>query len=98
MFGLGKSDWTYKRRMHVANNKDRVHKILQICSAIISLITIACIVCYHGFHISLAFKNVIRVVTYGSLFFYIFKYALFLCYSLHPKSICESRGSKGVLF
>lgn len=97
MFGLGKSDWTYKRRMHVANNKDRVHRILQICSAIISLITIACIVCYHGFHISLAFKNVIRVVTYGSLFFYILKYAIFLCYSLHPKKYLRKSWFEGCI-
>lgn len=98
MFGEVRTDRKYtlnKRKLHVLKHKDRVHQILQICSAVISLVTIACIVCYHGFHISLAFKNVIRVAIYGSLFFYILKYFLFLFYSLHPKKFLRKSWFEG---
>lgn len=87
MSWLGHSRKVYesKRRLHIAQYKDRVNRILQICSVIISLITIACIICYHGLYISLPVKNLIRWVLYGSLLFYIAKYFTLLFYSLHRK-------------
>lgn len=72
-------------KIHIATYKDRIHRIMQICSAVFSLATIVCIIFYHGFYISPTAKTVIRTVIYGSLFFYIIKYFTFLFYSLHRK-------------
>lgn len=72
-------------KIHIAKYKDRIHRIMQICSVVISFITIAIIICYHGLYISAHFKNVIRWIIYGSLFFYIIKYFTFLFYSLHRR-------------
>ena len=74
-----------KRRLHIAQYKGRVRRILQVCSVIVSLVTIACIIFYHGFYISIDAKNLIRWITYGSLLFYICKYFILLFYSLHRK-------------
>ncbi len=74
-----------KRRLHIAQYKGRVRRILQVCSVIVSLVTIACIIFYHGFYISIDAKNLIRWITYGSLLFYICKYFIMLFYSLHRK-------------
>ncbi len=74
-----------KRALWLAEHKDRLHNIMQICSVAISLVTIICIVCYHGLYISLPVKNLIRWVIYGSLFFYVFKYFTFFYLSLHRR-------------
>ncbi|MEG1555266.1 MAG: potassium transporter TrkG [Bacteroidales bacterium] len=59
---------------------------MQIFSIIFSVITIACIICYHGLYISYRFKNIIKLVVYCSLLFYILKYFLLIFYSLHKKA------------
>ena len=74
-----------QQKIHIATYKDRVRHIMQICSLIVSLITIGCIICYHGFYISLPVKNGIRWIIYGSLFFYVIKYGILLFYSLHRR-------------
>ncbi|MBO4504443.1 MAG: hypothetical protein J5730_06520 [Bacteroidales bacterium] len=78
-----------KRRLHIAQYKGRVRRILQVCSVIVSLVTIACIIFYHGFYISVSAKNLIRWVTYGSLLFYICKYFTLVFYSLHRKEFIK---------
>ena len=62
---------------------------MQILSVVVSLATIICIIFYHGFYISLAAKNAIRWITYGSLLFYILKYFILLFYSLHRKEFIK---------
>ncbi|MCQ2283402.1 MAG: hypothetical protein MJZ57_00715 [Bacteroidales bacterium] len=74
-----------QQKIHIATYKDRIHRIMQICSAVISLTTIVFIIIYHGFYISLEMKQFIRWFIYGSLFFYVIKYFTFLFYSLHRK-------------
>lgn len=74
-----------RQKIHIAQNKDKVHRIMQICSLLVSIVTIGCIICYHGLYISLETKNLIRWVIYGSMFFYVLKYCVFLFYSLHRK-------------
>ncbi len=78
-----------KRRLHIAQYKGRVRRILQILSVLVSLITIVCIICYHGLYISLPIKNLIRWIIYGSLLFYILKYFILLFYSLHRKEFIK---------
>lgn len=87
MFFAKKSHSAYlsKRKLHIAQYKDKVRSVMQICSVVISFVTIFCIVCYHGFYISLPIKNLIRWVIYGSLLFYVAKYFTFLYYSLHRR-------------
>lgn len=91
MFGLRHSHKVYesKRRLHIAQYKGWVQRILQIFSVLVSLITIVCIICYHGLYISLPIKNLIRWIIYGSLLFYILKYFILLFYSLHRKEFIK---------
>ncbi len=72
-----------KRKLWIAEHKDRIQHTWQILSALISVVTIICIIYYHGFYISIPVKNLIRWVVYGSLFFFVLKYFLFLYLSLH---------------
>lgn len=72
-----------KLKIHIAKHKDRVRRIMQICSAIVSIVAISCIICYHGLYISRLVKDITRWVVYGSLFFYVVKYIVLLFYSLH---------------
>ena len=84
MFFFGNHDeYNGKVRVHIVNHKDRIQWALQICSLVISIVTIACIFCYHGLYITTFAKNAIRLVIHGSLFFYVIKYFVLLFYSLH---------------
>ena len=76
-------EYNGKRRIHIVKYKDRIQRILRICSLVISIVTIACIFCYHGLYITPFVKNLIRWIIYGSLFFYVAKYFILLFYSLH---------------
>ena len=84
LFG-NRDEYNGKFRIHIVNNKDRIQLALQICSLLISLVTIACIFCYHGLYITQDTKNLIRWMIHGSLVFYVFKYFTLLFYSLHRK-------------
>lgn len=79
----------YHLKMHIAIHKDRIHRIMQICSALVSLTTIVLILIYHGFYISIGMKQFIRWFIYGSLIFYAIKYFTFLFYSLHRKQFLK---------
>ena len=76
-------EYNGKIRIHIVNHKDRIQRALQICSLLISIVTIACIFCYHGLYITPEIKNLIRWVIHGSLCFYVVKYFILLFYSLH---------------
>lgn len=84
MFLFGNRDeYNGKRRIHIVNHKDRIQRVLRICSLVVSIVTIACIFCYHGLYITPLVKNLIRWVIYGSLIFYVVKYFILMFYSLH---------------
>ena len=84
MFFFGNHDeYNGKLRVHIVNHKDRIQRILRICSLEISIVTIACIFCYHGLYITPQVKTLIRLLIHGSLFFYVIKYFVLLFYSLH---------------
>lgn len=76
-------EYNGKVRIHIVNYKDRVQLALQICSLVISVVTIACIFCYHGLYITPQTKNIIRFIIHGSLAFYVVKYFVLLFYNLH---------------
>lgn len=78
-----RDEYNGRQRIHIANHKDKIRRILQICSLVISIVTIACIFCYHGLYITPGIKTLIRWIIYGSLFFYVAKYFTLLYYSLH---------------
>lgn len=78
--------YSSKQKLHIVQYKDKVHTVMQICSVLVSILTIVSIVCYHGLYISLPIKNLIRWIIYGSLFFYVAKYFTFLFYSLHRRN------------
>jgi trk system potassium uptake protein len=82
-----KSVGNYRRKLnlHIVVNQERVTRIMQVLSFFVSLGTIASIVIYHGFYITLDVKEIIRTVVYTSMFFYIFKYFLLSFYSLNIK-------------
>ena len=90
-------EYNSKRKLHIATYKDKVRRILQICSAVISLVTIVCILCYHGLYISLEAKNFIRSIIFGSLCFYVLKYFTFLFYSLHRKDFIKKSWFEGLI-
>lgn len=84
MFFFGNHDeYNGKVRMHIVNHKDRIQQVLRVCSLVISIVTIACIFCYHGLYITPRTKNLIRLLIHGSLFFYVAKYFTLFFYSLH---------------
>ena len=86
MFFFGNHDeYNGKLRVHIVNHKDRIQRTLQICSLVISIVTIACIFCYHGLYITPQVKTFIRILIHGSLCFYVAKYFVLLFYSLHRK-------------
>lgn len=92
------NEYAYSRhKLHIATYKDKVQRALQIASAVISLTTIICIVCYHGFYISLGVKNFIRVFIHASLGFYVLKYFVFLFYSLHRKEFLKKSWIEGCI-
>lgn len=82
LFG-NRDEYHGKLRIHIVNNKNRIQLALQICSLVISLVTIACIFCYHGLYITPEVKNFIRWMIHASLFFYVVKYFVMMFYSLH---------------
>ena len=56
LFG-NRDEYNGKFRIHIVNNKDRIQLALQICSLLISLVTIACIFCYHGLYKPVLFEK-----------------------------------------
>jgi Trk-type K+ transport system membrane component len=76
-------EYNGKIRIHIVNHKDRIQRVLQICSLLISVVTIACIFCYHGLYITPHAKQLIRLEIHASLFFYVIKYFVLMFYSLH---------------
>ena len=72
-----------KLYLHIANRKQPVLRAMQILSFIVSVVTIAAIVIYHGCYISAFVISFIRGLVYFSLAFYIFKYFTLMFYSLH---------------
>lgn len=98
IFGKHRKDYAYSQtKLHVARYKDRVRSILRICSLLVSLVTIVCVISYHGFYISLQWKKIISGIIYGSLIFYIIKYLLFCFYSLHRKQYLRKSWFEGVV-
>lgn len=71
--------------LHIVQRKQSVEKTMQILSFIVSVVTIAAIVFYHGCYMSSTVVSIIRGLVYSSLIFYIFKYFLLMFYSLHKR-------------
>ena len=69
--------------LHIANRKQPVLTTMQILSFIVSVITIAAIIIYHGCYLSAPVISFIRGLVYLSLAFYIVKYFVLMFYSLH---------------
>ena len=72
-----------KLYLHIANRKQPVLRTMQILSFIVSVVTIAAIVIYHGCYLSASVISFIRGLVYFSLAFYIVKYFVLMFYSLH---------------
>ncbi len=79
------SNYRRKLNLHIVVNQDRVTRIMQVLSFFVSLGTIAAIVIYHGFYITVEVKETIRTIVFASIFFYVIKYFLLLFYSLNIK-------------
>ncbi|MCQ2272569.1 MAG: hypothetical protein MJZ72_07280 [Bacteroidales bacterium] len=69
--------------LHIVNSKDKVTRTMQWLSLLVSIVAIFSIIIYHGCYLSLAAVNVLYIIVYSSLAFYIFKYFLLMFYSLH---------------
>lgn len=76
-------EYNGKQRIHIVRHKDQIQRVLRVCSLVVSIVTIACIFCYHGLFITPQTKNLIRWMVHASLFFYVIKYFVLLFYSLH---------------
>lgn len=90
LFGKTRNEYAHSSlKIHIAKYKDYVNRILQVCSVVFSLVTIICIICYHGLYISTRWKDIIRIIIDASLFFYVLKYFILLFYSLHRKEFLK---------
>lgn len=69
--------------LHIVSRKQSVVRLMQILSFIVSVVTIAAIIIYHGCYMRASVITFIRGLVYFSLVFYIFKYFLLMFYSLH---------------
>lgn len=67
----------------LVKNRDKVVKSLQIMSLVVSLVTIAAIIFYHGFCLSWTMVRVIEGLIFFSLAFYVFKYFVQMLHSMH---------------
>lgn len=72
-----------KLYLHIANWKQPVFKTMRILSLIVSMVTIAAIIIYHGCYLRASVISLIRGLVYFSLAFYIAKYFVLMFYSLH---------------
>ncbi|MCQ2285496.1 MAG: hypothetical protein MJZ76_01310 [Bacteroidales bacterium] len=79
-----------KLKLHIVKNQQKVTRALYVTSLIISLITIACVIWYHGFFISAQVKHFIRIIVHISLAFYTLKYFILLLYSINKRSYLRS--------
>ncbi len=97
-FNQSHKDYSHsKLKIHIATHKEKVYRIMQILSLIVSLVTITCVICYHGLYISTSVKNLIRWVIFGSLFFYVVKYFIMLFYSLHRREYLKRSWFEGCI-
>lgn len=74
-----------KYKVHISDHSDKIGKILQYISLIISLITLISVFYYHGFHLSKQNILLVHVLIFGSLVFYVLKYLILLAYSVQWK-------------
>jgi potassium uptake TrkH family protein len=72
-----------KLYLHIVNQKQTAVRTMQIMSLIVSIVTIAAIIIYHGCYLRASVINFIRGLVYFSLAFYIVKYFVLMFYSLH---------------
>ena len=79
---LGKKIKT-KLNLHIVKRKRSVINTMHVLSFIVSVISIAAIIIYHGCYLRASVISFIRGLVYFSLAFYIFKYFLLMLYSLH---------------
>lgn len=71
-----------KLRLHIVNHNDKVAKILQYISSILSATTLLFICFYYGFYFTAQQKVLIHYLISFSLGFYVFKYLINLFYSI----------------
>ena len=75
-----------KIKLHIVKHQGGVTVGLRIANLVISILTIVCVIWYHGFFISPAEKRFISLVVHISLIFYTLKYLTFLFYSINKKA------------
>ena len=99
---MKEQDWNQiktKVNLHIVNSKYTVGKTMQILSLIVSVLTIAAIIIYHGFVISPTLVKIIRGLVFVSLAFYVFKYCISMFYSLHKwEFIKKSKFEFAIIF
>lgn len=84
-------------KMHISDNSDRVAKILQRFSLVISLITLIAICYYHGFYLSKESTFNIHLLIFCSLVFYIIKYFISAIYSIKWKQYIKETLFEAIL-
>lgn len=72
-------------KLHIIEHRDTLIKILRFFSLAISIIAITAIIYFHGFEVSIEFKNILRIIVHTSLIFYTLKYILNLLYTVNRK-------------
>ena len=84
------SNFRLKLDIHILDYCNLVTKVMRWISFFISLLAIASIVTYHGYHISEKGAQIIKTILCATLWFYIFKYFLLLFYSLKRKEYIKN--------
>ena len=79
-----------KLKLHIVNYQDGVTRGLRIASLLVSIVTIVCIIWYHGFFISPTVKHFISIVVHVSLIFYTLKYLILYLYSIDKRKYIKS--------
>ncbi len=90
-------NWIRRFNIHISDYSDRVDKVIQIVSFLVSFLLIGLICYYYGFNITPSLKETILSLIKGFSLFYVFKYLLSLLYSMKWKQFLRDTRTEAVI-
>lgn len=86
-----------KINIRIYDSKSWVIKSLRFASGIIASLTLAALIYYHGFHLSILQKETVSLIVRTSIGFYIFKYVVEFFFSFSPIQFLKESKWEGIL-
>src|SRR5690554_153029 len=90
-------NWIRRFNIHISDYSDRVDKVIQIVSFLVSFLLIGLICYYYGFNITPSLKETILSLIKAFSLFYVFKYLLSLLYSMKWKQFLRDTRTEAVI-